>query len=304
MNLEHIRNALIDRLSVLCRQDGVWGYTRAQAAVEPTCLVALAVPLSLAGRQHLARRILSWQREDGSWPVLPQGEPTGSWTTSIALLALLRLEGNPAGITSGVRWLLDHRGLEKHWLWQWKFRFTDTRVRFDPRKFGWGWVSENVSWVIPTSFGILALQRAKQSGLATGAAVDERVRVGLEMLRDRACPGGGWNAGNGSVFHVSLRPNIEATALALLAAQTAPVSLIEERALSWLAVESERCPSAYSLAWAALAFRALPDHGDAASQLKDRLASLIQPQRISTLDTITAAVCVLALRADAAHPLL
>jgi hypothetical protein len=304
MEIEHTRDALLDRLSVLRRPDDAWGYTRTQAAVEPTCLAALAVPLSWAGEWHLARRILSWQRADGSWPVFGQGEPTGSWATSIAVLALLRLGGDPSGIAAGVRWLLNERGLEKHWLWQWKFRVTDTQVRFDPRKFGWGWGPEHVSWVVPTSFGILALQKARQSGLATGTAVDERVRRGLEMLRDRVCPAGGWNAGNGRVFNVSLRPNIEATALALLASQALQVSPIEERALSWLAAESQRCNSPYSVAWAALALRAFPHGSDAACRLKDRLASLIQPELLSSLDPTTTAVCLLALQADEAHPLL
>jgi hypothetical protein len=39
------------------------------------------------------------------------------------------------------------------------------------------------------------------------------------MLLDRACPTGGWNAGNGVVYGVALKPHIDATATALLAMQ-------------------------------------------------------------------------------------
>ena len=41
--------------------------------------------------------------------------------------------------------------------------------------------------------------------------------MGTAMLLDRACEGGGWNAGNSSVYGVPLRPQPDATAAALLA---------------------------------------------------------------------------------------
>jgi hypothetical protein len=37
------------------------------------------------------------------------------------------------------------------------------------------------------------------------------------MLLDRACPGGGWNAGNGVVYGTALAPHPDDTAIALLA---------------------------------------------------------------------------------------
>ena len=48
--------------------------------------------------------------------------------------------------------------------------------------------------MIPTAFAIIAL---KQFIACTGSdAADRRIRTGVAMLVDRACVGGGWNAGN------------------------------------------------------------------------------------------------------------
>jgi hypothetical protein len=72
------------------------------------------------------------------------------------------------------------------------------------------------------------------------------------MLRDRACPQGGWNAGNGTVFGAALTPHIDATAIGLLAVtEVTHPTLV--RSLNWLRQACAECSSAYSLAWAALA---------------------------------------------------
>jgi hypothetical protein len=58
---------------------------------------------------------------------------------------------------------------------------------------------------------LITLERAKGQGLIRGSAVEKRLRLGAAMLLDRACPGGGWNAGNAVVYGVPLRPHIDAT---------------------------------------------------------------------------------------------
>ena len=73
------------------------------------------------------------------------------------------------------------------------------------------------------------------------------------MLRDRACPQGGWNAGNGIVFGSALIPHIDATAIALLAL-TDDTDATAAQGLDWLRQASVECSSAYSLAWSSVAF--------------------------------------------------
>jgi len=73
------------------------------------------------------------------------------------------------------------------------------------------------------------------------------------MLRDRACPQGGWNAGNGIVFGSALTPHTDTTAIALLAlAENADPADVQ--GLNWLRAAFVKCSSAYSLAWFAIAF--------------------------------------------------
>jgi hypothetical protein len=74
-----------------------------------------------------------------------------------------------------------------------------------------------VSWVVPTSMALITLERARRQGLVRGSEFEERLRLGAEMLLDRACLEGGWNAGNAVVYGVPLRPHIDGTAIALAA---------------------------------------------------------------------------------------
>src|SRR6185437_7304260 len=135
--------------------------------------------------------------------------------TGLAVYALGQCGESGMPTKRAVRWLLRSRGRESRWLCKWKFRTTDRRVRFDPNKFGWPWMPETVSWVFPTAYSLLALKRAHAA--SHQRLLEFRILRGVEMLYDRICPGGGWNAGNGVVYGSPLTPHADATAVALLA---------------------------------------------------------------------------------------
>lgn len=88
---------------------------------------------------------------------------------------------------------------------EWKFRTPDRHVRFDPNRYALPWFPETVNWVVPTSFALLALNSMPCTCGELGQAAG-RVNLGIDMLRDRACPGGGWNAGNGVVDGTPVAP--------------------------------------------------------------------------------------------------
>jgi hypothetical protein len=73
------------------------------------------------------------------------------------------------------------------------------------------------SWVIPAAFRVIVLRQISNRRLKRTAKVSERIGMGISMLLDRMCPGGGWSAGNGMAFGVPYAPYIDATAIALLA---------------------------------------------------------------------------------------
>ena len=193
--------------------------------------------------------LLRTQNPDGSWPAFEGDDPEGCWTTALAGIAL-RFMRSPSGpVEKALCWLLNNKGREGHWFWKWKFRTVDRAVQFDPEKYGWPWFPGTVSWVVPTVFSLIALQQS----FPHDQPVAKRIRLGTDMLRDRACPQGGWNAGNGIVFGSPLTPHVDTTAIALLAL-TEPADGTAVQALNWLRASCVDCSSAYSLAWATIAF--------------------------------------------------
>jgi len=198
--------------------------------------------------------------------------------------------------------LVNCRPLEASWLVRLKFRLSDRQVRFDPAKYGWAWIPDTVSWVVPTSIALITLERAKRLGLIRGNELQKRLRLGAEMLLDRACPGGGWNAGNAVVYGVPLRAHIDATAIALAALRFHHYLPIVRDSLTWILNRID-CPSAYSLACLILSSAAYKDlRSDVSPALdmaRDRLAALVDDPR-EVQDTSTIALAALALEPETA----
>lgn len=198
------------------------------------------------------RFLLDSQRTDGGWPAFEcDSEP--SWTTALALCTLTAVNDLSDARERALKSLLSERGKEGHWFWRWKFKTADREVRFDPDKYGWPWSPGAGSGVIPTAFSVVAL---KQFTLCNRSETSEnRIRLGVEMLFDRPCVGGGWNSGNSVVYGVPLRPHVEATAIALLALQDEPRGEIVEASMKWLESRAADIESVSSLSWSILARR-------------------------------------------------
>lgn len=206
----------------------------AQPALEPTCYSLLALGTQATDVRERAQVILlRAQNPNGSWPVFAGDDHDGSWLTSLIAIALRdRVSAIPARL-KGLHWLLGSAGKEANWFWKWKFRTTDRHVRFDPDKFGWPWFPGTVSWVVPTAFAILALNQLPCSCGGFELA-PSRLDRGVEMLVDRACPDGGWNAGNGVVYGAAVAPHPDDTAIALLALRERPQdSVVKPRSIIW-----------------------------------------------------------------------
>jgi hypothetical protein len=233
----------------------------------------------------------------GTWPAAVAGANVNIWATALAINALMVLGADKVTFADSLQALVQCRPLEASWLVRLKFRFSDRKVQLDPMKYGWPWVPDTVSWVVPTSMALITLARAKRRGLIGGVAVEDRLRLGVEMLLDRTCTGGGWNAGNAVVYGVPLRPHIDATAIALAALRSHFQLPIVRTSLTWL-LDCVQCPSAYSLAWLILAIALYrdvrPDVMPALAAARDRLAELVADPH-SIADTSTIALAVLAL---------
>jgi len=224
-----------------------------QAALEPTCLALLALRSRDTPRRSLGiESLLRFQNPDGSWAALA-GDREGCGLTSLAVLTLNNF-GVASHVERAIEWLLRCRGKEAHWRWRWKFHARDTHVRFDPSKFGWPWQPGTLSWVVPTAFAVIALKQCFSCRRNRNVAC--RIRRGVELLLDRTCPCGGWNAGNGVVYGLPMAPHIDTTAIALLALRDEPDSYLVKRSLVWLEREARDCQAPWSVAWSILAMHA------------------------------------------------
>jgi Prenyltransferase and squalene oxidase repeat len=256
---------------------GGWSYGKSrQWATEPTALALLALRVRPGANCRKGVAFLeSCQRPDGSWPAF-EGDEEGSWATALAVIALARVGGNWFRVQRGAASLLQVRGQESHWLTKWRYRLFDRQVRFDPDKYGWPWTNGAASWVVPTSYSLIALRLA--FGCCLPLAVKERIQEGTAMLFDRGCPGGGWNAGNGMVFGVPLEPHIDVTSLALLALRPFRDDPFVKRSLAWLQREFPFLVSTYGLACALVALAAYKcDTSSAKAKLADLSSELLNP---------------------------
>ena len=211
-----------------------------QLALEPTALsfLALASGPDRTARDRARQFLLGSQNPNGSWPAFLGDDQEGSWVTSLVLIGLRDIVEDTSARLRGFAWLSSSAGKESNWLWKWKFRTTDRHVQFDPDKFGWPWLPGTNSWVVPTASAILAIR-----GMPCTCGIeyiDFRLQKGTQMLLDRVCPGGGWNAGNGVVYGVPLAPHPDDTALALLALSLEIQEPAVQRSVEWL---ERDCPS-------------------------------------------------------------
>jgi hypothetical protein len=251
-----------------------------------------ADPARRSGIAHL----LASQRPDGAWPAF-YGDSEGSWTTALAICTLNATRDFAAGREKALHWLDAERGREGHWLWRWKFKTVDRSVRFNPDKYGWQWSHGATSWVIPTAFSVVALKQF--TACSRSVESDKRIRLGVEMLVDRACVDGGWNAGNSVVYGVQLSPHNEATAIALLALQYEERSSVIRAGIEWLKGRATIIRSAENLAWCILS---LFVYQEPIQELKEALAARLNENR-GVENTATLATALLALKCgEMIHP--
>jgi hypothetical protein len=259
---------------------------RPAITLEELALKSVALP----GEDYLSAAIEKRQLPDGGWSEHAAVPLPNAYSTGLALLSLAR--SRKAGATSvenGFKWLSKTVGVESHWLWKWKFRFFDTKVRFDPSKSGWPWIPGTLSWVAPTAVSLLAHEAWGRNSLRAANA--------REMLLDRCCKGGGWNAGNPEAFGVALTPHPDFTAMAAMALH--PVRLSHAALLAssldylWRCLSTSK--SVYSLSLGVIALKAYFD--PRADRLNQRLTGAVVTV-LPNLGTRELALAMIALKSN------
>jgi hypothetical protein len=218
--------------------DGGWPYHPGKRSrIEPTCWALLA--LSQTNSQQPNLDVLGrWPRHN-NWLIDVASAPPNHAFNAIAALTLLQSVSTGPQAETIVRSLIGSKGTALR---------PDPAIRQDNSLQAWSWIDGTFSWVEPTAWCVLLLKQR----LARGPYPDamERVRVGEQVLHDRACRGGGWNYGNANVYGKDLLPYVPTTALALLALHDRRNEPVVVRGLEQLErdVLSERSAVALSLA--------------------------------------------------------
>jgi hypothetical protein len=264
---------------------GGWSYCGSrQSSVEGTSLAVVALGPDRS------------QQRDGGWPAFV-GDLESAWVTALVLCTLNTTNDFGIARERALHWLMMERGREGHWFWRWKFKIADREVRFNPDKYGWPWSRGTGSWVIPTAFSLVAIK--EYTACNRSEPSEKRIRLGVDMLLDRVCAGGGWNSGNSVVYGALLLPHIEATAIALLALQGEERTPMIRMSLAWLKQRSANIEAVESLAWSILSLFVYQEPVD---HLKTRLAALIGDGR-EIRDNATLATALLALKCgEMIHP--
>jgi hypothetical protein len=247
--------------------DGGWAYHPGKRSrIEPTCWALLA--LSQADTAPPDLEVLRRWPRTADWLIDVAGAPSNHAFNALAALTLLQSTSTRTVAEMIVRVLIASKGVQ--------LPHTEA-IRQDSSLQAWSWIDGSFSWVEPTAWCVLLLKQRLAWGSYPDAA--ERVRVGEQVLNDRACQGGGWNYGNSNVYGQDLLPYVPTTALALLALQDRRHEPAVVRGLERLQRDllSERSAVALSLAIICFRVYGVPSHA-----AEEQLTQLIFDRHVVT----------------------
>ncbi len=285
------RNTLLQLLIESQNSDGGWGYHRAsQSATEPTAWTLCALYNENRG-DGLSKQIslgkdwfLRNQLGDGSWPSFAS-QTEGCWVTSLACLALHEIAGDSDAVARGFEWLCQSWPRTPNFLQRLRQRLSSSGevTRQNNSLAGWAWTTNTGSWVEPTSYTLIFMRRLSPKTLSPLAV--KRKELAEAMLRDRMCPGGGWNSGNPLVYGVAGEPLVGPTVWALLALRDSGEIPQVRESLQWL---EKSMPEIHGSVSVAIAHMCLEVYGRRVSAIDPHLQERFETDRFLNNISVTA----------------
>jgi hypothetical protein len=248
--------AHLARLQKMQNADGGWGFNaNCESRIEPTAwaLLALGEFISTTKADEAITRgfrfLAETQLENGSWAAAA-GQQNGCWVTSLACWALLAHAEYETKLIRGLRWLQEDLPRDSSFWWRMMRKLTEHRkINSQSAAFsGWSWTPHTASWVEPTCYALI-VSRGNPAA-ASRPDAQRRREIAEAMLRDRMCPGGGWNCGNPKVYGVAGQPQVGPTVWSLIALRENPERPENRQSLDWLESSQESIASPESLALA------------------------------------------------------
>jgi hypothetical protein len=253
---------MADTSALLASQkpDGGWPYQSGSSWTEPTAYALLALvacgeaasPAVKNGCEWLARN----QRADGGWAPRPTVDQS-TWVTALILL----LPGMEVKVRrdAALQWLCEATGRETSWIQRARSALLDGHIRASDGD-GWPWFPDTAAWVTPTSFSLLALEKAaREHG---SPEFDKRSNSGRQYLLSHTCRDAGWNHGSTKALGYDSDSYPETTGQALLALHDVPGVRLE-RSIECAERHFESCQSFEACCWLKLGLmvhgRTIPD---------------------------------------------
>jgi hypothetical protein len=260
-------------------RDGGWAYNKGCSWTEPTVFVLLAQSVTQVDRPAFEaglRFLYSTQRRDGGWSPQP-GVAESTWVTALA--ALLPEEAiGAARLKQALAWLEGQTGRESTW----GFRLREMMSGNNSRNpAGWAWFPGAAAWVIPTSVGIMAFERALRRG--ESSSLRDRVNSGREYLAAHVCADGGWNHGSSRALGRDGDSYPETTGIALAALRHSPDGRLIERGKAAARRHLGTCRTAEGIAWLRIGLAA---HGETAKSTFESVPRTTLDAALTTLANI------------------
>ncbi len=239
--------------------DGGWAYGLSGSGkrtswTEPTVLVLLAQSVNGMSPQGGEREIFaggmrflrSMEGRDGGFRPQPEVRES-TWVTAVAALLPEETLGAER-YRRAIDWLKGQTGRESGWSFQLQQRLQGNKADY-PR--GWPWFPGAAAWVIPTSLGMMAFDRAltRSAQFRDDRELKERLRDGRKYLLSRMCADGGWNHGSNEALGFSGDSYPETTGIALAALKGLPLSPQLEKGKAAARRHLASCRTAEGIAW-------------------------------------------------------
>lgn len=264
------------------QKNGLWSYIAGnEAAIEPSAWAAIALSDNVDCRNQFIESILSRQNSDGGWSN-DSLRLESDWSTGAALLGISFIKSKcllekleiktpiskiETACTRAEQWIMENRterysSAARFALLLWKGPEHDYER-------GWPWTQNTFDWIEPTSYALLAL---KYSSIAGTPKVQRTMELAQNYILKLTCAIGGWNFGDRNPYGKENPPDIQSTALVLLALKPRRKDAKVAKSLKWMLEEVSKMESSAQLAWTAFALSSYSENSS------DLMKGLLQEQ--------------------------